>query len=223
DCHIHLGKPWKYLHKAVYDYDRDVYHVNSGRRTLQPLSMDQLVHDMGVVKRMVRRWLKSQREKSHSKRGDEVKVVRDESKQTVFDNVSAEKNEKTVEVSPKNLPKEEDAQDVEETNESKELEESGEVEIKSEHEIECKTQTQVYDDPLLKKLPNGTPLFEDLFTLPAVKKNVDWKHMHEARVPYQWRFQLHPIEYESLQCNVKMASLGKIRTFQMFEEKRDGL
>ena len=80
DCHIHLGKPWKYLNKAVYDYDRDVYYINSRRKTLRPLSTNQVVHDMGVVKRMVQKWLKSQREKSYSKRVDEVKVVRVEPK-----------------------------------------------------------------------------------------------------------------------------------------------
>ena len=112
DCHIYLGKPWKYLNKAVYDYDRDVYHINSGRKTLRPLSTDQVVHDMGAVKRMVQKWLKSQREDYRAERANEVKVVRVEPKQAVIDNVSFEKNEKTIEGNPENLHKKNDAQVV---------------------------------------------------------------------------------------------------------------
>ena len=67
---------------------------------------------MGVVKRMVQNWLKSQREKSRVERANEVKVVRVEPKQAVVDNVSVEKNEKTVEDNPENLHKKNDAQVV---------------------------------------------------------------------------------------------------------------
>ena len=112
DCHIYLGKPSKYLNKAVYDYDRDVYHINSGRKTLRPLSTDQVVHDMGVVKRMVQKWLKSQREEYHAERANEVKVVRVEPKQAVVDNLNVEKSEKIVEDNPENLHKKNDAQVV---------------------------------------------------------------------------------------------------------------
>ena len=77
------------------DYDRDVYHINSGRKTSGPMSTDQVILNMGVVKGMVQKWLRSQREKSRSKRVDEVKV---EPKQAVANIMKIEKNRKDDEI-----------------------------------------------------------------------------------------------------------------------------